>query len=425
VLSKAQNDLLTQTSPGTPGGELMRRYWQPVAVARQLKPGEPLPVKLLGEDLVLFRAEDGQIGLLDRRCPHRGADLSYGRIEDGGLRCLYHGWLFAANGQCISQPCEPAKRAFPDRIQQVSYPCRQAGGLILAYLGPGEPPNIPDFPFFESAEDDRTWVTKMHHECNWLQAHEGNFDPHHLSFLHRFLDDGASTLPELNRLLVSDIAPELNVTEKAFGLRAVASRQVEGGKTYQRITNFIMPNCSTFDGLPPVNPQMEPIRDNMGYQVHWHVPIDNFSHWKYIYLFRYSGPMDREYMAGQHANIDEEFQSNRRASNRYKQDRDEMRDQSFAGMGVHYQDHDKFAVESQGVIFDRTIEHLGYSDRPTIAMRRQLLKGIAVVQEGGDPWGVWRGGEGPLSEMAVRVGLVPPGESIDALPAPSELEIGA
>src|SRR5436190_24210701 len=140
------NALLTQTGPGTPCGELMRRYWQPVALAEELPPsGAPVPVRLLSEDLVLFRDEAGRTGLLGLHCPHRGADLSYGRLEDGGLRCLYHGWLFNRLGRCLEQPGEPAGSTFHTRIQHTAYPCLEAGGMILTYTGPGEPPPLPNY----------------------------------------------------------------------------------------------------------------------------------------------------------------------------------------------------------------------------------------------------------------------------------------
>src|SRR5918998_4234543 len=156
MLTKAQNALLTQTGPGTPGGDLMRRYWQPVALAEeQPAGGAPLPVRLLGEDLVLFRDEQGRPGLLGLHCPHRGADLSYGRLEDGGLRCLYHGWLFDVGGRCLEQAGEPAGSTFKDRVRQRAYPCQEAGDLIFAYLGPGTPPLLPAYSALQAPRSHR------------------------------------------------------------------------------------------------------------------------------------------------------------------------------------------------------------------------------------------------------------------------------
>src|ERR1043166_5171370 len=148
MISAEENMLLTQTGPGTPCGELMRRYWQPVALAEELPPGgAPLPVRILSEDLVLYRDEQGQPGLLGLHCPHRGADLSYGRLEDGGLRCLYHGWLYDVTGQCREQPGEPGGSTFHERVRPLAYPCVERAGGIFAYLGPGEPPLFPAYEF--------------------------------------------------------------------------------------------------------------------------------------------------------------------------------------------------------------------------------------------------------------------------------------
>jgi phenylpropionate dioxygenase-like ring-hydroxylating dioxygenase large terminal subunit len=411
MLSSAQNELITQTGPGTPCGDLMRRYWQPVALSEELSDSEPLPVRILGEDLVLFRGEDGAVGLMQRLCPHRGADLSYGRVEDGGLRCIYHGWLFASGGKCLEQPGEPAGRSFAARLPFVSYPCREAGSLILAYMGPGEPPPLPAFPFFGGADDERVWTTKMLHECNYLQASEGNVDPQHLSFLHRFLVDETSLMPELNRLLIADAAPELRVRQTGFGLEVLAVRNLPDGNHYVRITNFIMPNCSAFDGVPVLDRSVEPMRDNLGYQVHWHVPIDDYSHWKYTIIFRYDGKMDRDFQRNkQHENVSEDYRTPRRAENRYLQDRTEMKKSSYAGMGRKYYDHDKFATESQGPIADRSKEHLGVTDKAVVAMRKQIFEAIEDVRKGQAPLLARGGNPDPLTEMRVWVGNVAAGE---------------
>src|SRR6266699_1560591 len=156
MLSREENELLTRTGPGTPCGELMRRYWQPAALAEELPPrGAPLPVRLFGEDLVLFRDDDGRPGLLGLHCSHRGADLSYGRIEDGGLRCIYHGWLYDLRGRCLEQPGEPAGSSFHEKIQHRAYPCVEAGGIVLAYMGPGESPLIPGYEFLTVGDEHR------------------------------------------------------------------------------------------------------------------------------------------------------------------------------------------------------------------------------------------------------------------------------
>lgn len=191
MLSAETNEKLTRVGRGTPMGELLRRYWQPAALSEELPAaGPPLPVRLLGEDLVLFRDESGAPGLLAIHCSHRGADLSYGRLEDGGLRCIYHGWLYDRTGRCLEQPGEPAGSSFFERIHHPAYPCHEAGGMILAYMGPGDPPLVPAYPFLTAADDHR-YNSKIFHACSFLQANEGNIDPVHTSFLHR-VTDGAS-----------------------------------------------------------------------------------------------------------------------------------------------------------------------------------------------------------------------------------------
>src|SRR5437660_162820 len=148
MLSKEENALLTGVGPGTPGGDWIRRYWQPASLSEEIPAGSaPLPVRLLGEDLVLFRNGDGEPALLGIHCAHRGADLSYGRLEDGGLRCIYHGWLYDRTGRCLEQPGEPAGSTFHERIRQRAYPCIERSGVIFAYLGPGEPPLLPAYEF--------------------------------------------------------------------------------------------------------------------------------------------------------------------------------------------------------------------------------------------------------------------------------------
>lgn len=183
---REENDLLTQVGPGTPGGDLLRRYWQAVELSDTLpQDGVPHRIRLLGEDLVLFRDDEGRPGLVGLHCPHRRADLSYGRVEDGGIRCIYHGWLFDVSGSCLEQPSEPGP-GFKEKVHHLAYPCQEVGGMIFAYLGPGEPPLFPLYEPFRVAPDHR-YVTKIFHNCSYFQANEGNLDPCHTSFLHRQL----------------------------------------------------------------------------------------------------------------------------------------------------------------------------------------------------------------------------------------------
>ncbi len=386
MLTREQNELLTRTDRGTAAGDLLRRYWQPVALSEELaEHAPPLPVRILGEDLVLFRDERGRPGLLGRHCAHRQADLSYGRIEDGGLRCLYHGWLYDVAGNCLEQPGEPEGSRFNSKVHQPAYACRESGGMIFAFLGPGEPPLLPAYEFLIAPEEQR-FVTKALHECNYLQGNEGNIDPVHISFLHRFLSEaeaprrvrqtvtGTALTP--NSLYKSDVSPVLEVERTDFGVRIFSVRALSDERTYVRISNFIMPNLSAFPGMTGGD----------GYSVNWHVPIDDTHHWKYMISFRRSAPLDRELLRQQYAaNLTPDHRFVRNSSNRYLQDRGELTAKTFSGMGYFFAAHDAFAVEGEGPIQDRTQERLGSTDRSITMARQMLLRAIQDVQDGRDP----------------------------------------
>lgn len=402
MLSKESNDRITLTGAGTPGGAMMRRYWQPVALSVELSTDVPLPVKILGEELVLFRDGAGKPALVGRRCPHRRVDLSFGRVEDGGLRCLYHGWLMSGDGRCLDQPGEGADSDYKDRIRHPAYPCHEAGGIILTYMGPAPAPRLPQYPFM-SASPDRVWATKLHHDCNYLQGNEGNLDPQHLSYLHRFIAATGLNDVDLNTAVSRDPAPRLDYEETPYGFRAFATRQAGEGRSYIRMTNFIMPNNSAFEGSPLVDPRKGDRRGNLGYQMNWHVPIDDTEHWKYMVLYSHEAAIDCDFIEKiVFSDIGTDYRLARTAGNRYLQDREEMKRTSFAGLGTSFWAHDKFATEAQGVIVDRSEEHLGVTDRPTQAMRRQLLGAIDAVEAGRDPLFVERDGQAnALATMAV------------------------
>ena len=189
MLSAQQNDLITRIGPGTPAGMLMRRYWQPAALVEELSGNRPVkPLRLFGENLVLFKDENGRYGLLDRHCPHRGTDLAFGRLENGGLRCAFHGWLFDVDGQCLETPAEPDGSPLCANIKQKAYPVVERAGFCATYMGPGEPPALPHFDCFV-APDSHTFAFKGMIDCNWLQSLEVGIDPAHTSFLHRFFQD--------------------------------------------------------------------------------------------------------------------------------------------------------------------------------------------------------------------------------------------
>ena len=382
MISAEENALLTGTDQGAACGTLMRRYWQPVALSSELKPeGAPLPVRLLGEDLVLFRDDRGRPGLLGVHCCHRGADLSYGRVEDGGLRCIYHGWLYDVDGNCLDQPGEPEGGRERGSFHQPAYPCQEHVGVIFAYLGGGEPPLLRNLEFL-SAPADHVFVSKIYHECNYLQANEGNIDPVHLSFLHRNLQDserdkarvvrGVNSSP--NTLLGKDIAPTVDIELTEFGLRIYTTRRLDDNQQYLRVSYFIMPNLCAFPGETGGD----------GYSVNWHVPVDDTHHWKFVFVFSRSKPIDFAFAGKDRSDMTDDYRLVRNKSNRYLQDRASMREKSFSGIGMHFQAQDLCVTEGEGPIQDRTQEHVVTSDKPILAARKLILRGIKDVQDGGE-----------------------------------------
>ncbi len=383
MIPKEENDLLTQTGPRTPCGELMRRYWQPVALTEELPSGgAPRKVKILGEEFVLFRDDQGRPGLIGLHCAHRGTDLSYGRVEDGGLRCLYHGWLYDICGRVLDQPGEPGGGANRHEIKHRAHPCLEAGGVIFTYMGLGDPPLLPNYEFLTVPPEQRS-VTKVLYRCNYLQGNEGNIDPVHLSFLHHHFSEVRPPLQRIvrgsgvtdNVLLGKDLAPTIEVEVTDYGLRIYTLREAEPGKRYLRITNFIMPNLSAFGGSTV----------GEGYAVHWHVPIDDMTHWKYIFMFSRERALPEELIAKNRAEISPDYELAQGGTNRYQQDRESMKTKVFTGMGFNFQAHDAFATESQGPIQNRTEEHLVNSDKAIVAARKLILNAIKEVAENRRP----------------------------------------
>jgi len=377
-------EMLTRTGPGTPGGDLLRRFWQPVALVRDV--GEdPTPVRVMGENLVLFRDDNGMLGLLGAKCAHRCADLSFGRVEDGGLRCVYHGWLFDRSGRCLDQPGEPEGGVNRDKVRQIAYPVMEAGGAVWAYMGPGEPPEFPRFPAVV-APDAYRLTERWHSACNWLQALEGDVDPVHTSYLHRH---DTAHLPASRqksmRTMHANGAPRLSIADTRFGIRIFAERTTENpSEKILRVTNFVMPNACAIAGS-------ESHLGRGGCTMNWQVPIDDESHWRYEFMFHSKKPMAKEaIVAAYNSEKAEGDRPRRNAENRYQQDRRDMREKTYTGMGYVFPVHDLFVTESQGPIHDRSCEFLATSDVAIVRMRRQLLEAVAGLETGADPRGVVR-----------------------------------
>ncbi|MBP1155399.1 MULTISPECIES: Rieske 2Fe-2S domain-containing protein [unclassified Paenibacillus] len=380
MLSKEKNELLTRTGPGTPAGEVLRSCWQPVALSKELPiDGAPLPVRIMGEDLVLFRNEEGVPGLLGIHCAHRGADLSYGRVENGGLRCIYHGWLFDSCGSCLEIPAEPAGSNFRKSIRQPSYPVVERGEIIFGYLGAGEPPAFPDIEVLNVPESHR-YVSKYYCECNYLQGNEGNIDPSHSSYLHRIFDEGDAAKYKVvkggsltaNDLQGKDVAPTIETEKTEFGLRVYTVRDMDHDKMYLKVSNYVFPNFSAVPG-PTVGD---------GYIVNWHVPIDDTHHWRYSFIFRRSQPIEKEWFLKENQEtMHPNFMPVRNRENRYLQDREEMKTKTYSGVGTSFAVHDVVAIEGMGPVQDRTQEHLTSADKVIIQARQVLEKAIIELKE--------------------------------------------
>ena len=383
MISQEQNDLITRTGPGRPAGEVLRRYWMPAALSDELHGERPVvPVTLLGERLVLFRDASGRPGLIARHCPHRGADLAFGRCEDGGLRCPFHGWLLDRTGRCLEQPGEPAGSGPDPRIRTTSYPVVEKNGILFAYLGPGDPPGFLALDCFR-APTTHVFAFKGLWECNWLQALEVGIDPAHASFLHRFLVDedpgdgygrqfrdtsAGSTIP-MTRVLREYPCPEIRVDETDYGLQLTTLRHMEDNLTHVRVTNQIFP-CAI---CIPMSREMTITQ--------WHVPIDDERCYWYSLFTSFDKPVNRDLMREQRLKEHRlpDYAPVRNRSNDYGFDPREQATLTWTGMGLDINVHDQWAVEGMGPIQDRTREHLGRTDVGIIRYRRILRTAIRFL----------------------------------------------
>jgi len=397
MLTKEQNDLLTQTGPGTPCGEFLRSYWQPIAAVEEIPPGgDPLPVRIMSEDLVLFRDEHDRLGLIQRNCPHRGTDLSYGRVENGGIRCLYHGWLFDKDGHCLEQPAE--KRQFCETVKLVSYPVQEKGGAIWAYLGKGAPPLIPDFHFLQGPDANRL-TFRVQQMCNWLQGLESSTDPVHTTFLHRRPPGIASQRSGADVAAVrGNEVPEVSTEPTSVGMRIYALHNAPNGRKYLRVNNYVYPT-----GATPSTSAGEG-----GYQGRWYVPVDDYSHFRFEFFYSHDKPLDKERLRKNRAeNVGPDLRHVRRIENRYMQDRQLMKTGHFTGMGMHFPSQDAFAIETQGPIQDRTQENLGSSDVVIASVRKILFKAIKQVQDGKEAPGLIRTpADNPFADFVCTSGYI-------------------
>ncbi|HEX7250398.1 MAG TPA: aromatic ring-hydroxylating dioxygenase subunit alpha [Burkholderiales bacterium] len=388
MISAEQNDLMTRVGAGTPCGRLLRRYWQPVALGDELRGERPVKaVRLFGEDLVLYKAGAGY-GLMQRHCPHRGADLAYGRLEPDGLRCSFHGWKFDATGKCVETPAEPEGSRMCEQIRTVSYPVVEKSGILFAYLGAGAPPAFPRFDCFVAPEA-YTFAFKGYWDCNWLQALEVGIDPAHASWLHKYFEDedpaanygkqfrgtpADSSLP-ITKVLRELDRPEIRVERAEYGMRLQTLRKLSDAQTHIRVTNVLFPQAFVI----PMNAEMTITQ--------FHVPVDDTGCYWYSIFTSFGAPVDKDTMRNQRLRTypAPDYKPIFGRANGWGFNPEEQRTRTFTGMGFDINIHDQFACESQGPIQDRTKENLGSSDKGIVLYRRILMDAIRKSEAGEKP----------------------------------------
>jgi len=385
MISAEQNELMTRIGPGAPAGRLLRRYWQPVALAEELQGERPVKaVRLLSEDLVLYRTHGG-FGLMQRHCPHRGADLAYGRLERDGLRCAFHGWKFDAAGKCVETPAEPEGSRMCEQIRTVSYPVVEKSGILFAYLGAGEPPAFAHFDCFV-APATHTFAFKGYWDCNWLQALEVGIDPAHASWLHRFFEDedaaasygrqfrsaSAGSQMPMTQVLRERDRPEIRVERADYGMRLHTLRRISDAQTHVRVTNVLFPQAFVI----PMSAEMTISQ--------WHVPVDDAGCYWYSIFTSFGAPVDKDTMRAQRLKTypAPDYRPIHGRADGWGFDPAEQRTQTFTGMGFDINIHDQWACESQGPIQDRARENLGSTDKAIVLYRRLLMEAIRKSEAG-------------------------------------------
>jgi len=404
MLTQADNDLLCRVGPGTPMGNLMRQYWMPAVRSDELPAPDcaPLRVKLLGEELVAWRNTDNSVGIMQNACPHRGASMFFGRNEENGLRCVYHGWKFDVTGACIDMPNEPAESNFKHKIRAATYPTRERNGVIWAYMGPREtPPPLPDIEA-NLLVTDPLQISVIHRPCNWMQGWEGEMDTAHAAFLHA----GASKpedFPEghFNRYQYGQRAPKFSVLDTDFGTSYGAYRPAGDDKYYWRIAHMLFP----FHAMIPTGALGEQAKVGM------YVPMDDehTMHWE---IFSSGLPSLPNALAGsrQIANAEAagallppraaqqsgratyvptttgwygRFNIDQTMANDYLIDREAQRGwKTYTGIaGIRQQD--MAVTESMGPIYNRTREHLGSTDALIIRTRKRMINAARALAEHG------------------------------------------
>jgi phenylpropionate dioxygenase-like ring-hydroxylating dioxygenase large terminal subunit len=391
MLKPHENERVTRVGAGTPMGELFRRYWVPALLAEEVPEpdGPPVRVRLLGENLVAFRDTEGIVGLMVDACPHRLAPMFFGRNEECGLRCVYHGWKFDRTGRCTDMPSEPPDSLFKTKVRIGTYPTHEAGGVIWAYLGaPEKQPPLPDYEWLRAPATHRR-ISKTFEHCNWLQALEGGIDTAHSSFAHN------ERLGDPGWIRNRDGHPRLDVEKTPYGFCYTSTRDLgPDAGNYVRIYHFLMPAMQLRGG---VNSWTGYGRDTVPrLDGHIWMPIDDETTYVYNFLWTLdeSWPIDETWYWNDEARFGRGkedllpgYKLKRNPSNDYLIDRAMQRTKNYTGIvGINTQDY--ALQEGMGPIVDRSREHLGTSDKAIIAARQLLLEGTDDVAAGRAPRGV-------------------------------------
>jgi phthalate 4,5-dioxygenase len=398
MLSKADNEFLTRSGKGTPMGELLRRFWVPALLSEELPDRDcpPRKIRIMGEDLLAFRDSNGRVGIVEPHCPHRGANLYYGRNEECGLRCAYHGWKFDVDGNCLDLPTSPPESTYKDTIQLLAYPTREWADMIWVYMGPRE--LMPELPQLELGlvPTAHRYVSKKWQDCNWVQSLEGAIDTAHFSFLHaipktdetrrlEILRQSSAIgqeggLADRSRWINADPRPKFRIEGHDTGLVIAAGRKTDSADLYWRIAQFLMPNHA----LVPVAFPGEVYHGQC-----W-VPVDDTNCWIYTYSWVPDRPLTNaertKYAAGLslHAEVDGNYVPKRNIRNDYMIDRELQKTESFTGItGVSEQD--AAIQDSQGPIQDRTREHLGPTDVGIVEFRKMVMGAARALQRNEPP----------------------------------------
>ena len=426
MLKTEENEILTRVGPGTPMGELLRRYWTPACLSAEIPEpgGPPARVRLLAENLVAFRDTSGRIGLVQENCPHRGASLYFGRNEDDArLRCVYHGWAFDTGGRCVDMPSEPVP--FCEKVRMRAYPTHESGGIVWAYLGP-EDTMTPFRDFGTDELDQATWsATKLVTDCNWVQALEGNIDTSHISHLHQWngiddIPDDGSDKPGYPSNAMSwtfwrhDRAPRLEVEDTWYGYRYAGIRTTPNGNTHVRVTAYVVPYTTLVASVPwnQRHGLFVPMDDGRTarYSFGASVPpnLHGYGGGNLFAVAPFSNPVSR----GRTGIIPRDY----RADNDYQQDRAVQRDATFSGV-ADFVSQDFMVTESMGPIYDRTQEQLGSTDRAITRMRHILISAARGLAEGEEPPAV---GERDYRSIVGAEKVLAPGEDWRTLATPQD-----